>query len=121
MSTTRKFGIITNQSAFTGVMLNSVDTNASVDIAECRNESGTVTDLQAYSVGETIAATGVLDTARGNIASPGATLTVESKSYIIDGVNKRETNTGFVEISINGRRADNAVLTPINVSSGIGE
>ena len=121
MSITRKFGIITNQSAFTGVMLNNVDTNASVEIAECRTQNGTVADLQAYSIGETIAATGVMDTARGDVAQPGATLTVESKTYLIDGVNKRETNTTFVEISINGRRADNAVLTPLNVSSVIGE
>ena len=109
----RKFGIVTNLTGLqAGIVVNSITRDESAEIAEARNEKGEVTDLQAYSVGESISVQGVIDDEKGEIVKAGSKLTLASRDYIVESVNKPETNTGFCEATINARTADSAVTTP---------
>ena len=56
----RQFGIITTTTGISGIVVNSFSRNKTAEIAEARNEKGEVTDLKAYSKGETISVTGLL-------------------------------------------------------------
>lgn len=104
----RQFGIITTTTGITGIVVNSLTTNNTAEIAEARNEKGQVTDLKAYSKGETISITGLLD---GDVTvEAGAKLTLGEKDYIIETVDRNETNTGYVEVSLSARTADAATI-----------
>ena len=90
-------------------MVNSFSRSQSAEIAEARNEKGEVTDLKAYSRGETISVTGLLDTESLTI-EPGSKLTLGEKDYIIESVEQSETNTGYAEITLSARTADSAQI-----------
>lgn len=114
MSTTRRFGIVTDVSGLsTGICVNSLSISESSEIAEARDEQGKVTDLYSYSRAETISLTGVMDTAKGNLAKAGNKITLNQKDYIIDSVSQNQTNTAFVQVTISCRTADNAIITVI--------
>ena len=110
MATTRQFGIITDgvSSLSAGICVNSLDIAENIETAEAKNETGQTTDIAGFSKGSTISLTGVLDTAKGNVATAGSVITIDGKSWIIDSVSRRESNTSFVEVSVTGKSADNA-------------
>lgn len=81
----RQFGIITTTTGISGIVVNSFSRNKTAEIAEARNEKGEVTDLKAYSKGETISVTGLLD-AESITIEPGSKLTLGEKDYIIESV-----------------------------------
>ena len=74
-------------------------------------EKGQVTDLKAYSTGETISVTGLLDTEALTI-EPGSKLTLGEKDYIIESVDQNETNTGYTEVTLSACTADSADIDP---------
>ena len=104
----RQFGIITTTTGISGIVVNSLSRNKSAEIAEARNEKGEVTDLKAYSKGETISVTGLLD-AESITIEPGSKLTL-GKDYIIESVDQSETNTGYAEVTLSARTADSAQI-----------
>ena len=114
MSTTRKFGIITNiQGLSGGICVNSLSYSQTAEIAEARNEKGQITDYAAFSKSKTLSLTGVMDTAKGELATAGSKITIDEKDWIIDTVSKNETNNTFVEVTISAKTADNAIITII--------
>lgn len=119
MSTTRKFGIITDVSGVTGgIMINSLDFSESVETAQARDELGRIVDIAAYSNSKTVSIQGFMDTAKGAVATAGSIITLEGKNWLIDNVSKRESNTGFVELTISARTADEAqIYVPSSSSS----
>ena len=111
MATTRKFGIITDVSGITaGIMINSLDFNETVETAQARDELGRIVDIAAYSNAKTVSIQGLMDTAKGSAATAGSIITLDGKQWLIDSVAKRESNTGFVELTISGRTADSAQI-----------
>ena len=117
-ATTRYFGIITSLSGLTaGICVNSIDTNESVDTAEARDEKGAITDLCGYSQRRNITVTGVLDSAKGTLVEAGAVLTLGGKDYLVNSVQKKESNQAFVEVTLTCTGADQAIITVINDSS----
>lgn len=114
-SSTRSFGIITSVSGLSaGITVNSLDTNETVETAEARNERGAITDLCGYSQRREITVTGVLDSAKGTLVEAGAVLTLGGKDYLVNSVQKRESNTAFVEVTLGCTGADEAIITVIN-------
>ncbi len=106
-----KFGIITPATGIPEqITINSLTRSKSAEIAEARNEKGQVTDLKAYSKGESISITGVLK-ADGTAVEPGSKITIDSKDYIIESAEQTESNTEFVQYSITARTADSAEIT----------
>lgn len=117
-TTTRQFGIITSLEGLQGgIMVNSLDFNETSEIAQARNETGAITDLVGFSKRTTVSVTGVMDTAKGQLASAGSKITLGGQDYIIDSVSKRETNTGFVELTISAQTADSAIISVINAGA----
>lgn len=111
MATTRKWGIISDVSGITaGVMINSLDFSETVQTAQCRDELGRITDIASYSNSKSVNIQGVMDTAKGSVATAGSIITLDGKQWLIDNVSKRESNTGFVELTISARTADNAEI-----------
>lgn len=119
MATTRKFGIITDVSGVTGgIMINSLDFSESVETAQARDELGRIVDIAAYSNSKTVSIQGFMDTSKGAVATAGSIITLEGKNWLIDNVSKRESNTGFVELTISARTADEAqIYVPSSSSS----
>lgn len=118
MATTRQFGIITSITGLqAGIMVNSLDFNEQVETAEARNEKGAITDIAGYSNSKTVSIQGVMDTAKGSVATAGSVLTLDGKQWLIDSVARRESNTGFVELTISARTADNAEIYIVDASS----
>ena len=106
-----KFGIITPATGIPEqITINSLTRSKSAESAEARNEKGQVTDLKAYSKGESISITGVLK-ADGSAVEPGTKITIDSKDYIIESAEQTESNTEFVQYSITARTADSAEIT----------
>ncbi|PWM80345.1 hypothetical protein [Victivallis vadensis] len=110
---TQKTGIISNalRAATAGITVNSVMRRETAEIAEMRNIKGKVTDLAAYSCGETITVKGVVDEAGGEIVRAGAVLELDAGSYLIVSVDKPESGSG--EVTIVARAADGANLTGV--------
>ena len=109
MSTTRQFGIITNVAGMqAGICVNSLNIDQNVETAEARDSQGKITDLAAFSKSRSISVSGVMDTANGTLATAGSMLTIGGDNYLIESVSKSETNTDFVQVTINGRTADGA-------------
>lgn len=112
MNTTRQYGIITNLEGLqAGIMVNSLSYNDTAQIAEARNQKGQITDYFAFSNAKTVSVTGVMDTSKGELATAGSKITLNSKDWIIDSVSRNQTNTGVVEVTISARTADNAIIT----------
>lgn len=118
MATTRAFGVVTSVTGLTaGIQVNSLNSTDSAEIAEARDKDGKVTDLMAYSIGKTISVTGVLDSAAGTLVTAGSSITIATVTYLIDSVQKSETNNGFVQVTISAKTADSAVITPISTGT----
>ena len=118
MATTRQFGIITSLTGLTaGICVNSLDTNETVETAEARNEIGAITDLAGYSQRREITVTGVLDTAKGELITAGSILTLGGKSYLVNSVQRRESNQAFVEVTLGCTGADQAEIYIVSSSS----
>ena len=114
----RKFGIITNVDGLSaGIVVNSISRDETAEIAEARNEKGKVTDLHAYSLGRSISVQGVIDDAKGTLVTAGSKLTLGTENFIVESVNKPETNTAFCEATINARNADSAEITPLDAGA----
>lgn len=115
MATTRSFGIVTSlQGLQGGICVNSLSFSESAEIAEARNEKGQITDYAAYSNAKTVNITGVMDSAKGDLVTAGAKITLGGKDWIVDSVSKNESNTAFVEVTVSAKTADNAIITIIN-------
>ena len=117
MATTRIFGIVTQGDNTAGIVVNSYSFNESCQIAEARSETGAVIDLAGYSRGTTVTVSGVIDTAKGNLVKAGSVLTLDGKEYIIESVQKEQSNTAFQTATITARTADQAIITVVNESS----
>lgn len=119
MASTRQFGIISDglSSLSAGICVNSIDQSENVETAQARNESGAITDIAGYSNSKQITLTGVLDTAKGSLAAAGNTLTLDGKTWLIDSVSKRSSNTSFCEVTITARTADNAEIYIVSSAS----
>jgi hypothetical protein len=112
----RKFGIITSVEGLTaGVVVESLSYSESAETAEARNETGAVTDLASYSRSTTLSISGLLDESEGvTLAKAGNKLTLDGKEYLIESVDKNESNTDFVRVSLSCRTADNVTIHIIN-------
>lgn len=127
MATTRSFGIITSVEGLqAGITVNGLDFNDSAEIAQARNEKGQIIDLAAYSNAKSVSVSGVLDSAKGTLATAGSKLTLQGKDWIIESVQKQESNTSFITVTLSCRTADNAIITIItdgssSSSSGSGD
>ena len=118
MATTRQWGIISNISGMQGgIMVNSVDYNEQVQTAEARNEQGAIVDMVGFSNAKTVSIAGVMDTAKGSLATAGSVLSFAGKNWLIESVQKQESNTDFVQVTISAKTADNAIITVINNGS----
>lgn len=117
-TSTRSFGIVTSLSGLTaGITVNSLDTNETVETAEARNETGAITDMCGYSQRREITVTGVMDSAKGTLVEAGSVLTLGGKDYLVNSVQKKESATAFVEVTLTCQGADQAIITVINDSS----
>ena len=110
-NSTRAFGIVTSVAGLTaGICVNSLDTTESVDVAEARDEKGKITDLAGYSQRREITVTGVLDSAKGTLVTAGSKLTLGGKDYLVNSVQRRESNQNFVEVTLGCTGADDALI-----------
>lgn len=117
-TSTRSFGIITSLTGLTaGICVNSLDTNETVETAEARNEKGAITDLAGYSKRREITVTGVLDSAKGTLVTAGSKLTLGGKDYLVNSVQRRESNQSFVEVTLSCTGADAALIYLVDESS----
>ena len=54
---------------------------------------------------------GVMDVSEGvELVKAGNKITIDSKDYLIESVDKTESNTDFVQVSISARTADQATI-----------
>ena len=118
----RQFGIITTSAGVAGIVVNSLSTKESADVAEARDETGKVTDVKAYSRRTTFDVKGVLDSASMSVHA-GDTITLGGKTCIVKNADKDESHTGFAEGSISAETVDSATLTAYDsgTSSGTGD
>ena len=105
----RQFGIITTVTGASSIIIQSLNKKSTVEIAEARDENGKIIDLKAYSKGESVDIKALLDSTTVTTEA-GQTLTIGSKSYIIESTDQAETNTGWVEVSLTARTADSAAI-----------
>lgn len=114
----RKFGIITSVTGLTaGIVVQSLTYNESAEVAEARNETGALTDMASYSRSTSLSISGLLDESDGvTLVKAGDKLTLDSKEYLIESVDKTESNTDFVRVSLSCRTADNVTIHIINAT-----
>jgi hypothetical protein len=112
----RQFGIITTVSGVTSVVVQSLTRTNSAEVAEARDENGYVTDLKAYSLGETLSIRGLLDASSMSITA-GSKLTLNGTDYIVESAEVSETNTGFAEVNLTVRTADGAAIAAYSAPS----
>lgn len=118
MATTRKWGIITDVSNITGgILINSLSFDDSAETAEARDDKGRVVDLAAYSRQQSVTIQGLMDTAKGTLATAGSKLTLDGKDWIIESVSKQESNQDFVRLTVTAKSSDNAIITIIGEQS----
>lgn len=111
-TTTHKFGIVSNGTSATGLVVQSCNKDENVEIAEARDEKGHVAELKAYSKGVTYSITGLVkDGETENAVEVGSTVTIDNLNLIVESVSRQETNTGFVQVSMTCRTADSATIT----------
>lgn len=109
----RKFGIITSsvQGLTAGIMVNGLTYNESAESAEARNEQGQIVDLASYSRSTSLSINGYLDESDGvTLAKAGNKLTLDGKEYLIESVDRTESNTDFVQVSLSCRTADDVTI-----------
>ena len=104
-----KFGIITGNTGSTNMIIQSVSCRSSADIAEVRDESGKVIHFHPYSKNKTFDIRGLLN-ADTFSTEAGQTLSIGDKQYIIESTSQYETNTGWVEVSLTAKTADEATI-----------
>lgn len=116
----RQFGIITSTEGLqAGIVVNSFTFNEASESAQARNEKGQITDIAGYSRATTLSIQGLLDTAQGNdLVKAGNKITIGGKDYFIQSVDKTESNTDFVQVSISARTADAAIIHIIDEDDG---
>lgn len=114
----RQFGIITTTEGLqAGIVVNGFTFNEASESAQARNEKGQITDIAGYSRATTLTINGLLDTAQGQeLAKAGNKITIGGKDYLIESVDKTESNTDFVQVSISARTADNATIHIIDAT-----
>ena len=118
MATTRKWGIITDVSNITGgILINSLSFEDSAETAEARDDKGRVVDLAAYSRQQSVTIQGLMDTAKGTLATAGSKLTLDGKDWIIESVSKQQSNQDFVRLTVTAKSSDNAIITIIGEQS----
>lgn len=117
----RQFGIITNLEGLqAGIVVNSLTYNEACETAEARNEKGQITDLASYSRSTTLSIDGLLDTTEGvNLVKAGNKITIANKDYLIESVDKTESNTDFVQVSISARTSDEATIHVIDAETDV--
>lgn len=114
MATTRKFGIITDISGITGgIMVNSLDFSENCETVQARDQQGKVCDIAGVSNSKSVTITGLMDTAKGETAKAGSKITLDQKDWLIESVSRKESNNGWVELSISAKTADDAIITII--------
>ena len=116
----RQHGIITTISGLSGaVVLNNCTYSESVEIAEARDESGKVTDRKAYSKTTTVKGDGLLDSSSvpPSAVAAGATITIESKSFLIESCDVTEVNTDFAKVSFTATRKDGETQSAYTAAS----
>ena len=109
----RQFGILTTVSGLSGVMvINSMTTSESTEIAEGRNEQGKVTDRKAYSKTTTYKGDGLLDTndVPASAVSAGATIVIAGNTCLIESCDVTETNNDFAKVSFTATHKDNETV-----------
>lgn len=119
-NSTRSFGIVTSLSGLSaGICVNSLDTNETVETAEARNEMGAITDLAGYSQRREITVTGVLDSDKGSLVTAGSKLTLGGKDYLVNSVQRRESNQSFVEVTLGCTGADDALIYIVGSNTNV--
>lgn len=115
----RQFGIITNLEGLqAGIVVNSLTYNEACETAEARNEKGQITDLASYSRSTTLSIDGLLDTTEDvSLVKAGNKITIANKDYLIESVDKTESNTDFVQVSISARTSDEATIHIIDAET----
>lgn len=114
----RQFGIITStQGLQAGIVVNSLTFNETSESAEARNAQGQITDIAGYSRATTLSIQGLLDTTESvSLVKAGNKITIGNKDYLIQSVDKTESNTDFVQVSISARTADAATIHVIDAT-----
>lgn len=104
----RIFGITTSTSGVTGIAVNNISFNESVETAEARGLDGKVELIYAYSKGTTVDVQGKVN---GEMISAGTIVTVGADNYLVTTTTKGEPNQDFQDASFSARKADNAILS----------
>lgn len=110
MASTRTFGVVDDTQ--TGILLNGYTAGQSAEIAEARDMTGKVIELQAYSKGKTAQYSGLIDTNKGTFPEAGATITTADGEMVVESTTKTYSNTAFATGDVSCRTADSAEITP---------
>lgn len=110
-----KFGIITTVSGIESIIIQSINKKTSAEIAEARNEEGKVIALQAYSQGKSVDIRALLN-ADEIQTEAGQSLSIDGANYIIESTDQAENNTGWIEVSLSARTADEAKINTYTAS-----
>ena len=105
----RQFGIISAPSGtITSMVVNGVTKSNSVETAQARDESGKVTDFQAYSKTITLTIRGLLDASAPSVDA-GSVIVISGSTCLVTSAEITESNTSFVEYSITATTSDGCV------------
>lgn len=108
---THQFGIVSNASGATGMVIQSITAEDTAELAEARGESGEVLELHKFSVGYRYTVTGILQAGAETTLGAGSTLTIDGHKMIVETYSKAQTNNGFVQATMTCRGADSAVIS----------
>lgn len=108
---THQFGIVSNASGATGMVIQSITAEDTAELAEARGESGEVLELHKFSIGYRYTVTGILQSGASESLGAGSTLTIDGHNLIVETYSKGQTNNGFVQVTLTCRGADNATIT----------
>lgn len=107
----RRFGIVTNVSGFTGIKVNGISRTYNTESAEARDEKGRVIDIATYGNGEEISVDGLTT---GDGVKPGSIVTLSmdgtAKNYLITAASETESNTAFKTQNVTARYAPDCEL-----------
>lgn len=114
----RIFGVTSTLSGLgTGIIVNSMSYNDSVQVAEARNEKGKLLDLAAYSFSNTTSIDGLYTGGEGTAA--GDVVTINGKDYLIESNTHNENNTEFQTSSLSLRGGEKDGSTVMHSLSSI--
>ena len=81
-------------------------------------KNGQITDLASYSRSTSLSIDGLLDTTEDvSLVKAGNKITIANKDYLIESVDKTESNTDFVQVSISARTSDEAEIHIIDAET----